>query len=394
MVRMTWLQRRSTVYSLAGLTVATSILSWALSHGAESAAHTYLTDHCTLVASRICTTSVHSLASESSTLGIALGIALILPIAVGVFVGAPLIARELESGTFRFSWTQGIGRRHWVVASTALLGAIAVIAALMLGLLAQWWSRPIDAAGLANHWQSGQFDATAWTLPAWTAFSLALGVLLGVITKRVLSAMALSAAALGGVFIANFLWVDRWLLSLGATTTTVSPSSATTLVLGQLNFSGVAGSQLGAPAGSWLVSGSLTNAQNQPVPIGQARTLVLAALRSAEGHLSKGGAIRALLREHYHYVVALQTDARYGALNGLDAALVTTVALALMAVTLWLVHRSKGARVKPPRRMRRNDEARTTTTPFVRSLKLVNRDDPTGTVETAPATAPDGSNNH
>ena len=39
-----------------------------------------------------------------------------LPGIVGAVVGAPLIGRELESGVFRYSWTQGVGRMRWAVA--------------------------------------------------------------------------------------------------------------------------------------------------------------------------------------------------------------------------------------------------------------------------------------
>ena len=35
---------------------------------------------------------------------------MVLPGAIGVFVGAPLVARELESGTYRFAWTQSRSR--------------------------------------------------------------------------------------------------------------------------------------------------------------------------------------------------------------------------------------------------------------------------------------------
>ena len=40
----------------------------------------------------------------------------VLPGIVGAVVGAPLIGRELESGVFRYSWTQGAGRMRWAVA--------------------------------------------------------------------------------------------------------------------------------------------------------------------------------------------------------------------------------------------------------------------------------------
>ena len=35
---------------------------------------------------------------------------LVVPVLLGVFLGAPVLAREFETGTFRFAWTQGCGR--------------------------------------------------------------------------------------------------------------------------------------------------------------------------------------------------------------------------------------------------------------------------------------------
>ena len=45
----------------------------------------------------------------------------------GMFVGAPLLAREYSSGTARFAWTQGAGRTRPTVAKLILLG-LAVLA--------------------------------------------------------------------------------------------------------------------------------------------------------------------------------------------------------------------------------------------------------------------------
>ena len=36
-----------------------------------------------------------------------------LPALIGAFIGAPLLAREMETGTFRYAWTQGFGRWRW-----------------------------------------------------------------------------------------------------------------------------------------------------------------------------------------------------------------------------------------------------------------------------------------
>lgn len=39
----------------------------------------------------------------------------VLPVVIGMFLGAPLIDRELESGTFRFSWTQAAERKRQIL---------------------------------------------------------------------------------------------------------------------------------------------------------------------------------------------------------------------------------------------------------------------------------------
>ena len=44
-----------------------------------------------------------------------------VPALIGAFVGAPILARELQTGTFRYAWTQGFGRWRWTVAKLVLL---------------------------------------------------------------------------------------------------------------------------------------------------------------------------------------------------------------------------------------------------------------------------------
>ena len=62
-----------------------------------------------------------------------------LPAVIGAFAGAPLLARELEFGTFRYVWTQGAGRTRWLVA--LLLAGVLGVAALgtALGALLGWY---------------------------------------------------------------------------------------------------------------------------------------------------------------------------------------------------------------------------------------------------------------
>ena len=62
-----------------------------------------------------------------------------IPVLIGMFAGAPLLAREYEAGTFRFAWTQEAGRTRWAAAKLALLGAVLTAAASAFGGLVGWW---------------------------------------------------------------------------------------------------------------------------------------------------------------------------------------------------------------------------------------------------------------
>ena len=56
-------------------------------------------------------------------------VVLVLPALIGVFWGAPLIARELEAGTHRLVWNQSITRTRWLAVKLGLTGLAAMTAA-------------------------------------------------------------------------------------------------------------------------------------------------------------------------------------------------------------------------------------------------------------------------
>ena len=61
--------------------------------------------------------------SEDWTLGYTLLLLMqLVPVLIGTFAGAPVLARDLENGTFRFAWTQELSRERWAIAKLAVLG--------------------------------------------------------------------------------------------------------------------------------------------------------------------------------------------------------------------------------------------------------------------------------
>lgn len=120
---------------------------------------------------------------------------------IGAFWGAPLIAREIESGTHRLVWSQSVSRRRWLGSKLALVGTVAALGMAVLTVVVTWWSWPIDRAIAAGH-GSGTFSLSRMdpvvfgargVVPVgYALFALSVGVTLGLLVRRSIPAIALT----------------------------------------------------------------------------------------------------------------------------------------------------------------------------------------------------------
>lgn len=117
------------------------------------------------------------------------------PVLLALFAGPPVVARELENRTYRYAWTQGIGRVRWTVAKLTMLGAPTTIAALVLSQLFTWLFAPFLTTQQLTALSPAVFDPRGPAYAAWTLAALCLGAFLGALIRRVIPAMA---ASLGG----------------------------------------------------------------------------------------------------------------------------------------------------------------------------------------------------
>lgn len=136
------------------------------------------------------------------------------PALLGLFWGAPLVAREVEAGTFRLAWSQGATRLRWLAVKLGLVGLGAVATAGLLSLTVSWWAGPIDhAAALPTGGQTsgpslpGRFMPLLFgardVVPMGTAlFAFVLGVTCGLLLRRLLPAMAVTLLVLTAVQVA------------------------------------------------------------------------------------------------------------------------------------------------------------------------------------------------
>jgi len=112
-----------------------------------------------------------------------------LPVIIGIFWGAPLVARELETGSFRLAWTQGVTRNRWLATKLTVVGLACAVTAGLTSLAVTWWAEPIDKV-TATRLSPAIFDQRGLVPIGYTLFAFALGVLLGVVFRRTLPAMA------------------------------------------------------------------------------------------------------------------------------------------------------------------------------------------------------------
>jgi hypothetical protein len=135
---------------------------------------------------------------------------LVVPVLLGTFLGAPVLAREFETGTFRFAWTQGSGRLRWAVAKLVLLAVLVTGAAGAFTELFSWYYRAFLADG--TPWQVSRLAPMAFGLlgvafAAWTLTAFALGVFFGALIRRTVPAMAATLATWTVLAVGTAVWL-------------------------------------------------------------------------------------------------------------------------------------------------------------------------------------------
>lgn len=123
---------------------------------------------------------------------------LLLPVLFGMFFGAPLIAREMDGGTYRLAWTQGVSRSRWLSSKLAVVIGSVLVGAVSLAILVTWWSRPLITNG-ASRFRPGIFDLRGVVPVGYAIFAVMLGVAIGTLIKKTLPAVGVTLVAFAAV---------------------------------------------------------------------------------------------------------------------------------------------------------------------------------------------------
>jgi hypothetical protein len=255
----------------------------------------------------------------------------VVPALIGAFVGAPVLARELESGTFRFAWTEGFGRMRWTLAKVAGLGVMVTALAGAITVLFSWYYQPYFPAGnqlmyvstklpigTSSPFAPGLFDLRGVTFAAWTLAAFSIGVLAGILIRRVVPAIVATLVVYTGLAVA-----------VGG-------------FLRQHYVAPLVTSKLDIPASAWVISQqwftdsgriASTSVLNQVLQSGPADL-------GGKGGVPKSVTVWQYLAHHgFTQLTSYQPASRFWTFQWIEGSWLLALSVLLIALTVWLVRR-------------------------------------------------------
>jgi len=325
MIRFSWLQFRAQAGAVAGVLALLAVAAAGLLHRDDGSARLWL--------------------------GV---LVLVAPGLIGMFWGAPLVAREFEDGTFRLVWTQSVTRIRWMAVKLAVAGLASMAAAGLLSLIVTWWAGPLDRAAMN---QFATFDQRGIAPVGYAAFAFTLGVLAGALIRRTLPAMFVTLAVFVAVRVTEFSWLRPRLLHPVLLNLALNPQSTGYGQAGTLSV--LFGSPTLMPnppdlPNAWITSLTIVNARGEGLTTGELNS---ACPGIGQGHGGGGGgglshtrAPQAVVNRMqdcvakigttYHEAVTYEPASRYWPLQWYELAIFLGAALILAGACLWRIRRA------------------------------------------------------
>jgi hypothetical protein len=256
---------------------------------------------------------------------------MLLPALLGMFVGAPLLAREMDQRTHLFAWAQSITRGRWFFYKVTLVSGGTLVGAAVLSVLASWWNSPLAGMFDAGRWIF--FDAIGVVPLGYALFALALGVSLGTILGRTIPAMFITVVLFAAVRI-GFTLLRPWYL----------PPAVKEIAFYQT-----------VPQGALPLNLHWVDATNHAVSADRMSQLLQQGFHDQGAQLAGAAApgiglpkppaaesitlahqVDQYMRAHgFHYLAVFQPDDRFWAFQWIEAGIFFALALVLFAVTAW-----------------------------------------------------------
>ncbi len=303
MAWVTWRQHRVALAGVAVLLAALAAYMWGdglrlyHAYAAAAACHPAGSLACTALASNFSNTYASHVQLVTDMLQA-------VPALIGAFTGAPVLARELETGTYRFAWTQGFGRSRWTLGKLVPLAVVLAAAAGACSLLFSWYSQPFFADGKLVPLSPDLFALRGVAFAAWALAAFTIGALAGMLIRRVVPAIAATLVAYAGLALVTDIFLRPHYLT---------PVVARDLL---------------PPRGAWVKGLSYAHDGKPVSQIEIIRALQHFRVTSLQ-----------YLPHSYSWRITYQPASRFWSFQWIEGGWLLALSVLLIATTIWLVRR-------------------------------------------------------
>lgn len=239
---------------------------------------------------------------------------LVVPVLLGVFLGAPVLARELETGTFRFAWTQGCGRLRWAVSKLVLLAVLVTVVTWAFTELFSWYYHAFLVDGQVSRLLPLAFGLLGVAFAAWTLAAFAIAAFFGALLRRTLPAMAATLATWTVLAIGTAVWLRQHYQT--PLRTTGNP-----------------------PSDAWVLSSYATGPNGQVLSQRALNQLFQQAPASVQNSQNPNALANWLTQQHYTQWTSYEPASRFWHFQLIEGGWLLVLSAVAIAAAIWLVRR-------------------------------------------------------
>ena len=239
---------------------------------------------------------------------------LVVPVVLGAFLGAPVLAREFETGTFRFAWTQGCGRVRWAASKLLLLAVVVTGVTWAFTELFSYYYHPFLVDGQVSRLLPLAFGLLGVAFAAWTLAAFALATFFGALIRRTVPAMAATLAT----------WT---VLAIGTAVALRQHYQA------PLKTTGI------PPASAWLLGSYATGPNGQVLSQHALDQLFQQAPASVQNSPNPNALSNWLATQHYTQWTTYEPASRFWHFQLIEGGWLLALSVLLIAAAVWMVRR-------------------------------------------------------
>jgi len=139
--------------------------------------------------------------------------AFLTPFALGLILGVPVVAREVEGRTAGMAWTLSRSRLRWLILRIAPLAVVVIILSAAVGIGSEYVTRTNPFADYAANPGLADYTSRGVMLPIRALVVLLLAIAVGAMVPRQLPALLLAAGVTIALFVGLTLGMDAWMTS-------------------------------------------------------------------------------------------------------------------------------------------------------------------------------------